>query len=1149
MNERRFVTVLFCDVTGSTALASKVDAEEWADIISTVFPILIDPVERYAGTVARLMGDGILAFFGAPVAREDDPQRAILAALEILSGIEGLQETLRVDYGLDLNVRVGINTGMVVTGEFGSRAASEYTAMGDAVNVAARMEQSAEPGTIQVTAETFRLTAPFFEFEPLGLVTLKGKDDGVETYRVIGRSSEPRRKRGIEDLEAPLVGRHRELDLLRYRLNELATGGGGVIAIIADAGLGKTRLLDELRRAWLSGPDRLADSWIEDPLVSFEDSTPYGLVQRRLLRELNIREGFSLSAVQACLDELYGTLRTDERDRDAQAVIRLLGGDPRAAQSSGSLGPDGAEDFRQELASILERIWHTRTERLGSCVYVIDDFHSIDPASAGLLERLLPDLLDLPILIVLAFRPEHESPCWFLHERLSSEMGISYLTVSLAPLRDSDANLLIDTLLPSASFPSSLRDMILERIDGNPLFAEEIVRTLIEREVIVPEPNGNGSRWRIASEADLATLAIPTTLQPLIQERMDRLDAGAKRTLQLAAVIGSTFRHDELLAASEEPDVLDAHLQSLQRAMLIRPDRYRGSDKFVFHHALIWEAVYRSMLRRNLRSLHRQVGEALERLHGDALDEQAGLLAQHYSKAGDERAIAYATAAGERAQSLFAPEEAIVHFNRALETTSELGRMPPAQLLRQRGRAYETRGSFEEARRDFEAALALAEADGNLREEWETLVDIGRSWEGVDFDRAGTWFERAIELARQLDDPLALAHSLNRVGTWYTNTELVDPARTAHLEALTIFEQLNDEPGIAATVDYLGMAANIGGDLNEMRARWEQAAGMFERLGDRHYLSSTLASMGLLRGGFVFESVAIPQVASYEEAVDRASHALRLARESGWRAGEAYALTTLASSHLVSAEYGRAFDAVSSGIEISHEIGHPEWLAADTAILGCLYNAILAADLAIEALEEASELARSSGSRHWTHMIAGHFIDALTAKGLQDNAGRLLQAFDPGMLMQTVGQRRLWIARATWHMTTGDAPAALTILDRLLETGHYVRTQQDIPLVAWRRGRALISLHRHAEAEEALLAARAGATRIKEISKLWRIELDLARFYYLLERDAEASQCLATAREIVERIAPSIPDNLRAGFLTSAHELFGAASDLTISLP
>ncbi len=603
---------------------------------------------------------------------------------------------------------------------------------------------------------------------------------------------------------------------------------------------------------------------------------------------------------------------------------------------------------------------------------------------------------------------------------------------------------------------------------------------------------------------------------------MDRLDAETKRTLQLAAVVGSTFQRDELLAISGEPETLDAHLMILQRAMLIRPVRHGRPNSYMFHHALIWEAVYRSMLRRNLRRLHRQVGEALERLHSETLDDHAGLLAQHFSKAGDERAIAYAIAAGDRAQSLFAPEEAIVEFDRAFEILGNLKRSPPATLHRKRGRAYETRGSLEEARNDFEAALEIARTGSEHREEWETLVDIGRTWEGVDYDRAGEWFERAIELARQLEDQLALAHSLNRVGTWYTNTERVDLAREAHLEALSIFEDLEDEHGIAATVDYLGVVADISGDLVEMRARWERAIDMFERLGDIQHLSSTLASMAMLRGGFVFETVNIPQVTPQLEAIDGAQRSLELARKADWRSGEAYALMNLAGIYLTNGDYGYAFETIAKGIEIAREIGHREWLTACIALRGCIYDAILASDLAIETQKESAALARSTGSRHFIHLLSGFLSDALTETGKLDSAKDLLNEFAIDLPMHTVGQRQVWVSRANWLLASGDGSGALEILDRLLETGYHIQTQEDVPLVAWRRGLALIELNRVDEAEEALLAASSGLKRLNNPAKLWRIEVDLARLYYLLGRDTVGAGCLETAREIVEGIAPNI---------------------------
>ncbi len=1142
MEERRIVTVLFCDIVGSTALASEVDAEDWSEVVRVVFPLMIDPIERHDGTVARLMGDAVLAFFGAPTAREDDPQRAILAALDIQSGIADHRERLHAEYGFDIDVRVGINTGIVVTGEFGSHAAREYTALGDTVNIAARMEQTAEPGTIQVTSETYRLALRYFEFQPLGVIEAKGKAEGVEAYRVLKRMSGLGRQRGLQDFAAPVVGRDRELDLLRYRLRELDAGHGGVIAIVAETGLGKSRLLGELRSGWRADPEHQEGSWIEDQLVSFEETTPYGLVHRRLARDLDTRDDVSRSVIEDRLGWALSDLDPRERDRATQAVSRLLktGGDPEGSPANGA-GMGAVADFRKELALVFEHIWHARVERVGRCVYVIEDFHWVDSSSAELLEQLVPELLKLSMLFILTFRPDREAPSWTVHERLSASLGVDCLSLTLAPLAGRSSDALIDALLPDVDLPHSLRQMILERIDGNPLFAEEMVRSLIEHGFVKLGSESGEPKWTVSDDVDLSTIEIPTTLQALVQERVDMLDGGTKRTLQLASVIGRRFNYDELLEVIGDPATLDDHLEALQLATLIHPDTYAGPESYVFHHALIWEAIYRSMLRRTLQRLHLQIGEALERLHVGVRDEHAGLLAQHFALARDARAVTYAETAGVRAQSLYAPLEAIEHFSRALKAADDLGQTPPARLLRQRGRAHETLGRLDAARRDFDVALELARAGGDLREEWETLVDVGRSWEGVDYHQAGNWFEQALELARRLDDPVALGHSLNRVGNWCMNTERIDEARDAHLEALAIFEDLDDEAGLAATIDYLGVTALTAGDPVEMRVRYERVVDIFERRRDLQALSSTRASMTILSGSWVFDTISSASVSSYEGAEACGLRAEQLAREIGWRSGEAYAMLNLGGLYAIAGRYDEAFEHLHEAIEISREIAHREWLASSLAMLGCLLQDILALDQAADMLEESTELVRETGSLHFIHFNTGLFVDVLLDLGQIDRASELLNELVNDLPMKTVGQRRIWTAHASWSFATGDYATALTTLDRLLETGLSVTSQEDIPLIAWRRGRALIQLGRTDDAFEALEAARRGATHLDRPARLWKIQLDLACLYHSLGRDDEASEAVLAARGIVQQIAPRIPDDdLRQNFLASSGALFDA---------
>ena len=245
--ERRVITVLFCDVTGSTEMASHLDPEEWAEIMNAAFEYMVSPIYRYEGTVARLMGDAVLALFGAPFAHEDDPERAVLAGLDIVTGIRSFRQVISQTYGMNFDVRVGINTGPVVVGEVGAEPATEYTAMGDAINLAARMEQTAKPGTVQIGDDTFRLVAPLFEVESLGGIEVKGKDAPVNAYRVLGRKTQPGRVRGIEGLRAPLVGRGQETSRLLMAFDHTMRGRGQIVCLLGEAGLGKTRLIGELR--------------------------------------------------------------------------------------------------------------------------------------------------------------------------------------------------------------------------------------------------------------------------------------------------------------------------------------------------------------------------------------------------------------------------------------------------------------------------------------------------------------------------------------------------------------------------------------------------------------------------------------------------------------------------------------------------------------------------------------------------------------------------------------------------------------------------------------------------------------------------------------------------------------------------------------
>ena len=624
--ERRTVTVLFCDVVGSTAMAEQLDPEEWAEIMNDAFQYLTGPIERYEGTVARLMGDAILAFFGAPVAHEDDPERAVLAGLNIVEGIGTFRDEIAREYGLDFKVRVGINTGPVVVGEVGSDFAGEYTAMGDAVNLAARMEQSAEPGTVQVAENTHALIQPLFDFEPLRPIELKGKAEPVPAYQVKGPKVEPGRVRGIEGLSAPLVGRDGEMDTLRRITSELREGRGQIICMIGEPGLGKSRLIDELRAEWLDAASGQAP-WIESRGISFESSRPYGQFHQRLQQLFGVREDDPQDVVMEKLSRSPEGYPQDLHVLARRAVEILL------AISSESEGPRlEGEALKRELFDAVTSIWR-RLASHSPTVMVFDDMQWVDPASAELLRHLFQLTDEVPILFLCATRPERQSPAWQVKQLAETDYPHRYTELALSPLSRDESDSLVSSLIAISDLPQRLRQMILEKTDGNPFFVEEVVRTLIDSGAIVRDESGE--HWRAATEID--DIAIPENLQTLITSHFDRLESEVRSTLQMASVIGRSFYYKVLKLVSDSASQLEAQLSTLQRVELIRETVRVPDLEYVFRHELTRDAAYNSILRRRCRQFHRRVGEAIEELFADRVEEQASRLAHHFDEGRDFR--------------------------------------------------------------------------------------------------------------------------------------------------------------------------------------------------------------------------------------------------------------------------------------------------------------------------------------------------------------------------------------------------------------------------------------------------------------------------------------------------------------------------------
>jgi ABC-type oligopeptide transport system substrate-binding subunit/class 3 adenylate cyclase len=691
--ERRLVTILFTDIVGSTSLAEKLDPEEWKEIVSEAHRIVGEAVNRYQGTIAQLLGDGVLAFFGAPLTHEDDPVRAVRAALDIQNGMEEYRRSL-AGYVENLQMRVGLNTGMVVTGNVGSDLHMEYLAVGDSVNLAARLQSAAEPGKVLISEHTARLIGAAFELNALGEIEVKGKSEPIAVYEVVQAKAVRERGRGVAGLSSPLVGREKEMEVLKEALTGLLEGHGQIISIIGEAGIGKSRLVEEARAA-------SAVRWLEGRSLSYGQSLSHWSITQIIRADLGLTDGDPEPKVRAHLKRRVTALFEGRSNQVLPYLTHLLGIrlEGEAAERVHAL--DGETLKRQTIVSVSDYIGGLARER--PTVLVFEDLHWADPSTLDSLGALLPLTDRIPLMLLLVFRAERDHGSWRLKLQAETDFGHRYTEITLKPLSSGDSNRLVDNLLQVAKLPDKIRRLILARSEGNPFYLEEIIRSLIEQGAITHDGRG----WHATTE--MANVAIPETLQEVLLARIDRLQEDVRRTLQLASVIGRSFLYRLLQAIAEAEKELDQHLAQLQRVDLVREKARRPELEYIFKHSLTQEAAYSSLLVERRKEFHRKVGVALEDLFTDRKEEFYGLLAHHFDMGGErEKAVHYLILAGDKARLEDAHEEAIDYYRRAVGLLVEMGdEERAARTWLKLGLVYHGNFQFQAAHEANEAAFAL----------------------------------------------------------------------------------------------------------------------------------------------------------------------------------------------------------------------------------------------------------------------------------------------------------------------------------------------------------------------------------------------------------------------------------------------------------
>ncbi len=657
--ERKQVTVMFADLSGFTALSEKIDAEQVRSLVNEWFNALVPVAERYGGVVDKFIGDEIMVLFGAPMTHENDAERALCAALEMMEK----SAEFNAARGGCLAVHFGINTGLVVAGAVGSGGHRKYSVMGDTVNLAARLAGASEAGQILVGPATHRLTAPLFRFEPLPPMLLKGKAEPVAVHRLLARKATPESARGIAGLRSPLVGREAEMQSLLVALRGLASGAGGLLAIVADAGLGKSRLVLEARNA-----TKETIRWVEGRALSYGESSSYAIVASMLDNLVGVGSDTSAADASAALHEFI----------EARMPGKVQEVHPYLARMRGlALEAEDEARIRELLPEALQdRIRTAFSELIRACaattplVLIWEDLHWADPSSLGLLESVAPLTVTIPVLLVLAFRPE-QGRTWEWHRKLQHEYQSQYCALELSPLTPADSGTLIGNLLRIDNLPDATLQSILSKSEGNPFFLEELLRSLIDAGLVQLD----GDR-AVATQA-IAQLEIPDTLQSVIAARIDRLPPEAKRILQTASVIGRVFPRailDSVLGREVAHPSRDILLGDLLQRELIRRS---GDGEYIFKHAVTRDVAYNSLLIARRKELHRWTAETIEAAFAGKLDELASTLAYHFT-AGEarERALHYLTRAADRARQTYANTEAIAFYQAAIEQAERLREDP-----------------------------------------------------------------------------------------------------------------------------------------------------------------------------------------------------------------------------------------------------------------------------------------------------------------------------------------------------------------------------------------------------------------------------------------------------------------------------------------
>jgi len=1075
--ERKLVTVFFADVANYTALSEKLDPEEVHQIMDGCFKILMDEIHKYEGTINQFTGDGVMALFGAPVAHEDHAQRACYAALSVQKVMGEYGERIKQDTGVDFAMRIGINSGHVIVGSIGDDLRMDYTAIGDTTNLASRIQQSANPGEVWLSQETQNIIHGFFQVESIGDLDLKGKAKPQPTYRVVAAHKEVRTRfeAGLTKGVTELVGRRPEMEILKTAWERAKNSKARLVDIVGEAGVGKSRLAYEFQNTLAHEATILVGVCIHyGRNINFLPLIDIGRAA------FGIQEGMSEEEAGKRIEEKavgdLGSMIPFYRN-----LLSLKVDDPKF----NFLSPEGRkfgtfEAVKNLLFSISED---------KPLVVFVEDVHWIDQISEEFFLFFSHSIHGKRVLMLTAYRPER-APRW--------AKGPHYRHLGVETLSEKSSGHLVRNILDGLELESGLEKLIVSKTGGNPLFIEEIVRELLDRNELIKDGN------RYTSKGSIAHLDIPGTVQGIIAARMDRMSEDLKRTMQVASVIGRDFAFKLLRSIMELGDELRTHLNNLVELEIVYEKALYPELEYIFKHALTQEVAYESLLKQRRREIHGRIAQTIEDLYGDKLAQHYEVLAHHWELSENpDRSIEYLVLAGEKSLGNEAVNTAVDFFTRALDQNKRSGKpFDPQMMMRiKTGRApsYYNMGKIEQSIEDYEDAVRLAEETGNQKLAMDCLASIPMIIYNTKFNNKVPYFcERGLELARSLEDKGSEARLMMFHAFWELVWKGTDTINTMNA-ALRLAKESGQPVAVAIINGFVAMVERWRGNASRALEITEGIIDVFQSS-----YSHTVGS-----GGAFLRGMSLTDVGRYSEAIPLLNQYISITEQSEVYLWLGRLTNTLAWT------YSELYD-LEKALQLNNKARENAIHLQDSPSL--VFLALeMQSQAEVNLMENKYEMGKIDET--WDHLVQYEEISSTPEYCLY---------------------RERWLTRMNdlkgkIALERGDLDGAENIANECLQIAKDWRYKKYEGKAERLMGQILTAREAYDQAENHLRTALSKLEEVGNPKQLWITHTVLAQLYEKMTRpDLEREQWKA-ARAIVESTADGLNDEvLRTTFINAA---------------